>query len=398
MTAILRRFFGDGFRVFFLAAGLYAIFTLGFWTLWLAVHWMGGMFDTLPFAMPPHLWHGHELIFGYGSAALGGFLLTAVPNWTGAKSARHLFIATAGALWLVGRVAIWYSGLLPPAAVMVLDLSFLPLLAAKIATQLYQRPKPQNVMFLGLIAIIWTANLLVHLEWIGVAADTASTGLRAGLYGLCAMIAVLGGRVTPAFTKNAMVREGLETGHPVSRRPLEIAGVASFIAVPVVAMLGLPVTWLAVLMLVAGVVQVLRVSGWSFGFALRQPILWTLHVSFALIGVGYVLTSLALMGFGSEIAALHVTAIGGVAGMTLAVMSRATLGHAGRPLVAPRLVALAYVLMPLAALLRWIGSEFAGSLYFPSVVGAGLIWTLAFTFYVVALWPAFWGPRMTGKA
>jgi uncharacterized protein involved in response to NO len=397
MIAILQRFFGEGFRVFFLAAGLYAIFTLAFWTFWLAVHWAGGMFDTLPFAMPPHLWHGHELIFGYGSAALGGFLLTAVPNWTGAKSARHLFIGTAAALWLSGRVAMWYSGFLPPSVVMVADLAFLPILAAKVATQLYLRPKPQNLMFLGFISIIWTANLLVHLEWAGFASDTASSGLRAGLYGLCTMIAVLGGRVTPAFTKNAMVREGIESNHPVSWQPLEMAGVLLFALVPVTVMLGIPDSWLAQLMFVAGVVQLWRVLGWRPGFAASQPILWTLHASFALIGIGYVMTGLALGGYGSKVAALHVTSIGGVAGMTLAVMSRAALGHSGRPLVAPKLVAAAYVLVPLAALLRWIGSEFAGSLYFPTVVGAGLIWTLAFAFYAVALWPAFWGPRVTGK-
>ncbi len=397
MTGILKRFFGEGFRVFFLAAGLFAIFTLAFWTLWLGVHWMGGMFDSLPFAMPPHVWHGHELIFGYGSAALGGFLLTAVPNWTGGRPARHLFIATAALVWLLGRIALWSSAYLPPAVVMVADLAFLPFIAAKVAVQLYQRPKPQNVMFLGLIAIIWTANLLTHLEWLGVTADTASLGLRGGLYGLCTMIAVLGGRVTPAFTRNAMLREGIETHHPVSYRPLERAGVASFMAVPIAVMAGLDDQWLAGLMCLAGAIQIARVAGWRAGFAVRQPILWSLHLSFALIGAGYGMTGLALFGFGSEVAALHVTAIGGVAGMTLAVMSRATLGHSGRPLQAPALVAVAYGLVPLAALLRWIGSEFGGAWYFPTVVGAGLLWILAFLFYAIALWSAFWGPRLGGK-
>jgi uncharacterized protein involved in response to NO len=181
-------------------------------------------------------------------------------------------------------------------------------------------------------------------------------------------------------------------------RPLEIAGVASFMAVPVAVMAGLDDHLLAALMGLAGAIQIARVSGWRSGFAARQPILWSLHLSFALIGLGYAMTGLALLGLGSEVAALHVTAIGGVAGMTLAVMSRAALGHSGRPLQAPALVAAAYVLVPLAAVLRWIGSEFGGSLYFPTVVGAGLLWTLAFVFFAIGLWPAFWGPRVSGKA
>lgn len=397
MMAVLKRFFGDGFRVFFFAAGLYAIFTLGFWTLWLGVHWAGGMFTSLPFAVAPHLWHGHELIFGYGGAALGGFLLTAVPNWTGAKAARHLFILAASALWLAGRIAVWYSGALPAPVVMLADLAFLPLLAAKIATQLVKRPKPQNVMFLGLISIIWAANLMVHLEWMGVTDDTAAEGLRGGLYGLCAMIAVLGGRVTPAFTRNAMQREGREEGLPASHRFLELPGVALAIALPVAVMLPLPDLWLAVLAIACGGLQIARVAGWGVRFAARQPILWSLHLSFALIGLGLILTGAALLGSGSEVAALHVTAIGGVAGMTLAVMSRATLGHSGRPLVAPRLLAVAYALLPLAALLRWVASGVSGAWYFPAVMGAGALWILGFTFYAVSLWPAFWGPRTTAK-
>lgn len=397
MIRVLMRFLGDGYRVFFLAAGLYAIFSLSFWVLWLLVHWAGGTFTSLPFAMAPHLWHGHELVFGYGSAALGGFLLTAVPNWTGAKAARHVFIVMAAMLWLLGRLAVWYSGSLPAAVVMVADLAFLPLLAAKIATQLIRRPKPQNLMFLGLLAIIWSANLMVHLEWMEITGASALPGLRGGLYGLCAMIAVLGGRVTPAFTGNAMKREGLTSGLPVSHWLLELAGVALAIALPIIVMLELPETWTALLMLACGAMQLARVVGWRPDFAARQPILWTLHLSFALVGLGIFLTGLALLGLGSEVAALHVTAIGGVAGMTLAVMSRATLGHSGRPLSAPPMLALAYLLLPLAALLRWLASGLSGNWYFPMVVGAGLIWIAVFALYAVALWPAFWGKRIIAK-
>lgn len=397
MTAPVSRLFGEGFRVFFLAAGLYAAFAVGVWTAWLAVHAAGGM-ATLPFAMPPHLWHGHELIFGFGAAAMGGFFLTAAPSWTGGPAARRGFIAAVAGLWLAGRIALWFSGDLPATLVAAVDLAFLPALAAKLLVLLLRRPKPQNLMFLGLLALIWTGNLLVHLEWTGATADTAAAGMRVGLYGLCATIAVLGGRVTPAFTRNAMIRAGREAGLPVSRPPLEIAGVALAIALPALTLLRAPDAAIGGVALAAGAAQLGRLAGWRPGWTLGQPILWSLHLAFAMLGLGLLLTGLAAFGVGSAVAALHVLGIGAVGGMTLAVMSRATLGHSGRPLVAPPAVALAYGLLPLAAALRWAASEDMGAWYFPGVLAAGLLWTLAFALFVAALWPAFWGPRAEAAA
>jgi uncharacterized protein involved in response to NO len=190
-----------------------------------------------------------------------------------------------------------------------------------------------------------------------------------------------------------MTRAGRETGLPVSRPPLEIAGVALAIALPALTLLRAPDAALGVAALAAGAAQLGRVAGWRPGWTLGQPILWSLHLAFATLGLGLLLTGLAAFGIGSAIAALHVLGIGAVGGMTLAVMSRATLGHSGRPLVAPPAVGLAYALLPLAAALRWVASEEMGAWYFPGVLAAGLLWTLAFALFVAALWPAFWGPR-----
>lgn len=390
MTA-LGRLFGDGFRVFFLAAGLWALLAVGLWILWLF-----GPLD-LPTAAPPSYWHAHEMIFGYGAAALGGFFLTAVPNWTGAKAARHVFIGAVAGIWLAGRCAVFWSGALPAPIVAAVDLAFLPVLGAKIATQLVRRPKPQNMMFLGLLAILFLANLAVHLEWLGLAADTALRGLYAGLYGLVAMIAVLGGRITPAFTRNAMTRAGHEDGLPRSFARLDAAGIAAAIALPLATLAALPAPVTGTIALVAGAAQIARLAFWRGRFAAGQPILWSLHLSFGLIGVGLILTGLAAFDIGSGVGALHFTAIGGVSGMILAVMSRATLGHTGRPLVAPAPVVYAYALLPLAALLRWIASSVPAAAT-PATLAAGLVWVLAFALFLFVFWPVFWGPRQTKPA
>lgn len=398
MFSPFHRLIGEGYRVFFLAAGLYAIFSVGIWALWLggqaagAQDW-GGIIPNLAPDVPPRLWHAHEMVFGYSMAAIGGFFLTAVPNWTGAKAARHLFIGAAAGLWLAGRVAVWFSGDLGPGLVALVDLAFLPLLAAKILTQLLRRPKPQNMMFLGLLAILWVGNLMVHLEWMAITQDTLATGLRVGIFGTCALIAVLGGRVTPAFTRNAMIRTGRETGLPVSRKPIELAAISLAIVLPLAVFAGLPDKVTGTLALAAGVAQLLRLAGWRTGWALRQPILAALHLALGVQGLGLLLTGLAGFGIGTEVAALHVLGIGAIGGMTMAVMSRAALGHSGRPLIAPKPLACAYALISLAAALRWGTAELGFGGYYLGLLTAAGVWITAFALYVITLWPVFWGSR-----
>jgi uncharacterized protein involved in response to NO len=383
--------FTAGWRVFFLAAGLWAVISVAIWLLWLV-----GLMDGAHLGVVPQTWHAHEMIFGYATAAMGGFFLTAVPNWTGAKAAPERFVMLVAGLWLAGRLAVCLAGFLPPVVVAVVDLAFLPVLAAKILTQLLLRPKPQNMMFMLLITLIWVSNLLVHLDWMGLT-STGWQGLRGGLLTTCAMIAALGGRVTPAFTRNALLREG-RTGRLPSEHPrLDMAGVALAILTAVTVILGLPDMVSGSVAVLAGLVAAARLAGWR-GLALPgQPIVWTLHLGYGLLALGLVLWGLAQLGLGDEMAALHVLGIGAVGGMTLSVMSRASLGHSGRALVAPGPVALAYALIPLAVVLRWAGSTFADGFYMPGVLGSGLAWCLAFALYLTALWPIFFGPRANGS-
>lgn len=378
----------EGFRVFFLCAGLFAVFSMSLWT----IYYFGGV-AVIPTRMAQVQWHGHELVFGYGGAALGGFFLTAVPNWTGAKAAPQSFIGMVAALWLAGRFAIWCSVVIPLPLVTLIDLCFVPVLAVKIAVQLIHRPKPQNVVFLYFFSLFWVGNLMCHLDWLANVGPGADVGIRVGLLALAAMIVVLGGRVTPAFTRNAMHRAGIEVGEPRDLHlftPVAIGGAAllplSFALSPDSRVSG------AVLGVV-GLFALIRLGFWATRFQWTQPILWALHLGYGATGLGLLLWGLVSFGLGTEVAALHLLAIGGVGGMTLAVMSRAVLGHSGRALIAPKPVALAYGMIPLAAVLRWLGGSFGGVLYTPMVLAAGLVWCLAFALFVGALWPVFSTPR-----
>ncbi|MDU9005346.1 NnrS family protein [Sedimentitalea todarodis] len=396
MKSTALRIFSEGFRVFFLAAGLFAILSGLAWGTYLGVHTTGGLVTDLPYSMAPHFWHGHEMIFGFASATIGGFLLTAVPNWTGGSSAKPYFIGFVATLWLCGRLAMWWSASLPGWLVAVADLSFLPILIAQVAWQLTKRPKPQNVLFLVFLTLFWTANLLTHLDWNGVTKGTLGAGLYGGLLTVCALISVLGGRVTPAFTRNAMRRANEpEDTWPESFPMIEKAAIPMAILLPIPVLAGSP-DWAAPLAIALGAMQFLRLTRWRPIWSMHQPILIALHAGLAMLGLGLILWGAAVLGIGSEVAALHILGIGAVGGMTLAVMSRAILGHSGRDLRASGPVALAYALIPVSAALRWGASELAGNWYLSMILLAAALWCLAFTLFVVSLWPALTGPRRKG--
>ena len=388
------RVFTAGFRIFFLAAGLFAIFAMVVWEGWLAIHAAGGMVSDMPFAMAPHLWHAHELIFGYASAAIAGFLMTAAPSWVGGEGARARFFAVAAGVWLAGRAAMWFSGYLPAWLVMAADLAFVPVIAAKVATLLFRRPQPRQMVFLIVLGVFFSSNLAVHLEWIGVTDHSAYSGLRAGLLTLTALIMILGGRVTPAFTRNAMRRAGRETGLPRDARVPAVAAISAAMLLPVLMLAGIdgiPFGGLAVL---AGKAGLARLAGWRGLWTLNQPILSSLHLGYAMNAAGLILLGLSALGIGSEVAALHVLGIGAVGGMTLAVMSRAALGHSGRSLVATWPIASGYAALSVAALARFAGSEWP-AFYYPGVLTSGALWIAAFLLFTAELWPVFTGPKFS---
>lgn len=393
MTQYMKAF-DAGYRIFFLSASAFAVLAMIVWLVWLSVHYAGGMITSMPFSIAPHEWHSHEMVFGYGSVAVAGFLLTAAPNWTGHNPGSRAFFLLLFLLWLAGRLAQWGSGSLPWTVVAVADLVFMPVLILRILMMLLKQPKGPQMILLAVLGMFWAGNLSMHLEWLNLSQDTAGPGLRAGLYSLSALIVILGGRVTPAFTRNAMMRAGYKGQTPANPRMLAALSIALAILVPASILIGLPDFLVSASAIAAGITALIRLSMWRGIWTLRQPILWTLHLSYGLNAAGLIVLGLALAGFGSETAALHVTAIGGIGGMTVSVMSRATLGHSGRELVAPVPLAVAYGLLPAAMLLRFMASAWT-EFYFPGVLLSSVLWIAAFTLFVHSLWPSFIGASVT---
>ncbi|PYF08727.1 uncharacterized protein involved in response to NO [Rhodobacter viridis] len=393
MTA-LARLFSESFRAFFLLAALWATGAMALWLWWLWQNQFGAGVD-LPTALAPSQWHAHELIFGFGMAATAGFFLTAAPNWTGKPVAGRFFIAAMAGLWAVGRGAVLLWGWVPPLLAAGLVLAFLALLTERMARQLIRRPASQEGLYLALLALMTLSEARVLLEWLGLPGGEATAGLRGGLAALVALIVALGGKITPQFTRNALTRAGAGTeALPRTFAVLDRGATAAACLAAISASLALSDTLTGAAQLALGAVQLLRMGFWRSRTVVRNPLLAALHLAMLGTGIGALLQGAAAFGWGEEIGALHVGAIAGVGGMILAVMSRAPLAQTGRPLVAPRPVALAYALLPLAALARWSAATFAEA-YGPGAVAAATLWCLAFALFALSYAPAFWGPRKT---
>lgn len=380
-------FLTAGFRFFFLSAGLWAVASMGLWIFWLSGQWSGsaGIFEP---AMPPTLWHAHEMVFGYAFAAIAGFFLTAVPNWTGDGLAPARFVTTVGALWLVGRLAMALSGIMPPWLVAGLDLVFLPVLAVKLARSLLRNPKSQNMLFLLLLAFAIAGNAMMHAEWTGVLDGHAAAGLRMALYSVLAMITLIGGRVVPAFTRNALLRADPQARLPAHRLWADRLAIYATILVAAMQGAGLSGWPLGVAAAAAFAGNAVRLSGWRGAAILRDPLLWVLHLGFLFLVLAYLALALhAFLGVPDEIAALHMAGAGAIGVMTLAMMTRASLGHTGRKLAAPKPAVAAYVLIALAAVVRIETAHLPAVAYFPAIFAAGGLWIAGFSAYLTAFLP-----------
>ncbi|MGE0153501.1 MAG: NnrS family protein [Reyranellaceae bacterium] len=390
-----------GFRpMFFLASCQAALAVPVFLLLWLGT-------DIAAIAIAPTIWHGHEMLYGFAAAVLAGFLMTAVPNWTGMPPVRGGRLLALVVLWLAGRVAFWLSGVLPPALVAAVDLVFLPALGLAVAPALIGARNRRNYMFFVLLAFLFAGNAAIHAELLGLdpaaALDIGRRGQFLALDIFALMIAVVGGRIIPTFTGNFLRVQALSAGrtppalagHPMLDR-LAMASLAVLALAD--AALGDRTPLVGVLCLLAAAANGARLAGWK-GWSVRgEPILFVLHLGYAWLVLGLAVRGLdALFGFFVGAAGLHALTIGAIGTMTMAIMSRATLGHTGRAMKASGLHVLAFGLVSLAALLRLAGAlPPLEALLQELLIASAVAWSVAFAAFAAILLPIVFRPRVDG--
>lgn len=378
--------FALGFRPFFLAAGIFAVITMG---MWLAA--LQGAVQA-PAGFSPSAWHGHEMLFGYAAGVIGGFLLTATQNWTSIPMPKGGPLAALFALWLAGRLLPWLP--VPYAFAAIVDLLFLPAVLAAVLIPVLRVQQTRNYAFSIMLAGLTAANALFHAGALGYGPGYALAGLNLGLYLIVLMIVVMGGRVIPYFTErrlNSAARKWMAVEWLAPATTLAV--LAAVLAAPLLSGSLL----LAMLAAAAAIVHAIRLAGWQDKRLWGVPLLWVLHLGYGWIVVGFLLDALHAAGMVPPFLALHAYATGGIGVLTLGMMSRVSLGHTGRILEAPAIMVWAFALINLSAVLRVFGP-----LLLPAQTpmlhqfGGGL-WITAFAVFSAVYAPMLWRPRVDGK-
>jgi uncharacterized protein involved in response to NO len=383
-----------GFRPFFLLAGAWAVLALALWVLMLNGQLL------LPTRFDPIDWHIHAMLFGFVLASVGGFLLTALPNWTGRPPAGARHLAVLASLWLAGRIACLFSVLVPAWLAITIDLLFPLALFLLAAHEVVAARNWRNLAILAPLALFVVADLLMHLRAVGTDIP-AGLGWRLGLICPLVLISAIAGRIVPAFTRNWLVLHG-GGALPASRGWVDRAalgilhvGLLGWAFVPHHHIVGYP-------LLAAGGANAWRLARWRGAAVAREPLLLILHVGYAWLAIGAALLGLAVLLPAVPIAAaIHTLAVGAIATMILAVMTRATLGHTGRALTARPVTVGIYVLISMAAAAR-IAAAWAAALFMPLIIAAAICWISAFALFDVVygrmlVTPALHGPAARGK-
>jgi len=382
--------FAYGFRPFFLLAGVYAAVAMSFWL------WAYNKGLSLPGPLPSQLWHSHEMLFGFIAAAVAGFVLTAVPSWTGSRGFAGAPLIALVILWFAGRLAFLFFDAVPFVFVGLAEMLFLPAVIATIAPSLF-RTRNRNTVLLLVIAALWAADLVFLYAVQAGDVATASAALRAGIDVVLILLTIIAGRVVPPFTANALRKRGIDVSMR-STKVVEVGVLVAMFAYIAVDVFSADRMVIVAVSAIAAALHFVRLSGWQGLKSRHDPIVWILHIGYLWIPIGLTLRALYLGGgFAWAAHWQHALAAGAAATMILSIMTRASLGHTGRELVVSPVTTAAYLSLVLAIVVRVFGPALLPVSYSVTILLAGSIWVLTFLLFAVVYVPILLGPRVDGK-
>jgi len=374
-----------GFRPFFLIGAFYAALAI--------LAWLPLFYGELALAttFTPRDWHVHEMLYGYIPAVVTGFLLTAIPNWTGRLPLQGLPLLVLVSAWAAGRVAVTFSAEIGWLAAGLIDSGFLVLIVAATAREIIAGRNWGNLKVLVPVTILGLGNAGFHAE--AHLRGAADYGIRVGVAGILLLIMVIGGRLIPSFTRNWLAREN------PGRLPVPFGGFDMIVIGLSSAALAL---WIiapfdretAAGLFAAGILQSLRLARWAGDRTMRDRLVFVLHVGYAFVPLGFLLAALGAIGLVVPSAGLHAWMVGAAGIMTLAVMTRATLGHTGRELTASLQTQLIYAAIFIAAVAR-ICAALEPRWSELELHVAAFAWTAAFLGFGIVYGPMLWSLRKT---
>lgn len=375
LTAVL----SYAFRPLFLAAASWAIISIA---VWLAM-FLG--YVRLPTRFDPLTWHIHEMLFGFVMAAVGGFLLTAIANWTKRLPVSGYPLAVLTGLWVLGRIACLISADLPAWLAIGGDLSFPVALLAVAAREIIAGRNWRNLLMTVPLAVFVSADLLMHLESLGFAVPNG-LGWRLGLAAPTMLISVIGGRIIPTFTRNWLFKRH-STRLPMPHDVTDIVAVGVLNIGLILWAMFPDLRLTGVILVVAAVLNAWRLARWGGGATLAEPLLFILHIGYGWVAIGLALLGFSLLDVGIPVAsAIHALTAGAIGIMILAVMPRVTLGHTGRELTANRSTVVIFILINAAAIMRVAASWNIGGMMILLAL-SGICWIAAFGLFEIVYGP-----------
>lgn len=368
-----------GFRPFYLLSAAFAAVSV---PAWLASYY------GIPGFHVDLAWHIHEMMFGFATAVVIGFLYTAGRNWTGLWTPRGNTLAAIALLWLAGRAAMFWGS---PAFGAMVDVLFLPVAAWPMYRVLQRSGNTRNMILIALLALLAAANAAFHGARLGWLAISPLAPVHAAIVIVVVIETVIGGRIIPNFTANAV--PGTK---PVINARTDKAALVLTAAAGLAWMAGIAGTAGALVSIAAALAQAVRLAGWKPLATLRNPLLWIMHASYAWIPVGFALLAMSQLGLVAASAAVHVLGVGAIAGLIVGMITRTALGHTGRPLKAGAPETAMYVLIQLGVLLR-LAAALAPAVRDAALIGAAVCWSSAFLAYLFIYAPYLVRARIDGK-
>lgn len=374
-------FLSAGFRPFFLGAALVALTNMVIWILYLT----GNI--ELHSLFAPQYWHLHEMMFGFVGAAIAGFLLTAVPNWTGRPALKGLNLASLAALWLLARVVAFYSEYTGAYFAAFADLPFFLILSLYMYREISIQGSKRNIPIVIMILLFGFADGLMHFELMWDV-DTAQYGYRLSILLVSTLIMLIGGRIIPNFTQNWLKQQGNDLRPTLMNKfdmfciAWSLFGLMSWLFMPDNIVTGYLLTG-------AGILNLIRLSRWRLMAILTNPILLILQIGYFWLCIGLLTLGLFVVySIDQPDIPVHILTVGAFSTMIVAVMTRASLGHTGRKLIASKLTIAAYICINLSVITR-ILAAYVESLNMPLLHISATAWILCFVLFIIQYAPYF---------
>jgi len=359
------------FRPLFFCAALAASLGMLAWGAFLHYGWLPSAALQNPF-----YWHAHVMLFGFASALVGGFLLTASANWTGIATTARRGLLLLTATWVVARVLLLTP--LPFWVGALFDVGYLLGLVFLVGRVLWLSRNKRNAFLVGIL--LFYAGLDIAF-YAGVLAGEATVPTRA-LIGVVDLLMVLmlaiGGRVIPFFTGRKLA------GHTMWVNKYVIFAVNGGGALVLLCGLaGAPGLARGILMLMVAALAFTRLIGWRGWRTWREPMLWVLHLGYLWLAIGLAVRGLALIGVYAmpELDTLHGITVGALGTLSLGMMVRVAQGHSGVPIRSSVALAIMFALPTVAAILRLGFNQPTGWVW------AAAAWFVAYAIYLFAIGP-----------